>query len=191
MEKPCGVKVEPVPKFNPPGLKWKKGSLACKAAPPQPDSTCGDDNNKYCTAGADTGFLQCIRRSGAHAKCPLGYDQGDRHVMYPKNAITPGKCTDCICGEPKGGACISTLRLYADETCNNELFPVPLSSMIGQCTNFQMPGPSVGSKAITDIERMPGVCEASGGEPIQDPKPDPEGGAFTFCCRPLFDGIKG
>ena len=186
VEKPCAVKVEPVPSFNPPAATWKTGSLACGVAGPAADGTCDDPGNgKLCAARRDLPWLHCLRAAGVQDACPTNYESGP-FVYFSKDAIVPGKCSECSCGEPEGGFCMGTMRVYADEECKDELFPMPISTLTGQCTNFPMPGVAVGSKAIGELERIPGECKASGGEPIQDPKPDP-GGAFTFCCRPLFE----
>ncbi len=146
----------------------------------------GCNANESCMPSIDlpSGFRACIYHHGEH-ECPASWN-GDRRVVYEVSADKRGfidarDCSPCSCGAPIGSGCTAHVRTYEDGTCSKLIADVPIASFFGaQCTNVA-PGIAFGSKEVSPLAYLSGVCEPIGGEPIGEVKPDPDQ-AVTFCC---------
>lgn len=174
---------------------------ACKALPGAPSPTLetkrdiagvachGNTLTESCGSGslkmyrvntpADP-WLQCVYRDGVHETCPDNHSYY-REVLYPKAPIDTRECSACTCGAPMGSVCTGTLGLYADSACGVGLINNTIASTGDSCFDLQPPGLGIGSKAVSNLTYLPGVCGASGGESVGSALPDAEH-AVTFCC---------
>ncbi|TKC89021.1 hypothetical protein [Polyangium fumosum] len=164
--------------------EWAWMGLACEAK--EREGTCKTSTHR-CMYDLPYPFLQCIALRGIHATCPGNYDRYDPIHLYGELPIDTRGCTACACGgNPVGGACLASLRLYDDAACSSQFSEDPISSVIEQCTNVSLPGRALGAKAITDLAYVPGLCLATGGEPTGAASEDPAE-AVTFCCLAPFE----
>jgi len=174
---------------------------ACKASPSAPSATletqwdiagvachantmaqsCGTDSLKmYCVNTPSEPWLQCVYREGVHETCPERYSHR-REVLYPEAPIDSRGCSACTCGAPVGSLCVGSLSMYADNACGIELAKIPIASTGDSCFDLQPPGLGIGSKAVSNLTYLPGMCGASGGGSVGSATPDAEH-AVTFCC---------
>lgn len=168
----------PVAKARLSGPVWKTAAIGYDVP--------GCNANESCMASIDlpSGFRACIYQHG-ELECPASWS-GDRRVVYEVSAdklgfIDARECTPCSCGAPIGSGCTAHVRTYEDGTCSKLIADVPIASFFGaQCTNVA-PGIAFGSKEVSPLAYLPGVCEPIGGEPIGAAIPDANQ-AVTFCC---------
>ncbi len=150
--------------------------------------SCGSEAlKKYCVNDAGPGWLQCTYRSGDHKTCPDNYQH--RQVLYPQLPVDTRGCSACECGTPTGSGCLGGLSLSSDATCVAELVNLQVGSMGPICYDFLAPGLAIGSKAIVNRTYLPGMCAASGGQPIGDAEANVNQ-AVTFCCLEPLKGQK-
>lgn len=160
---------------------WEIAALACHG------NTREDDCNNpsaYCINDPGLAWLQCVYREGKHDDCPANYPWN--FTFYPPTPIDDRGCEACSCGAPVGSGCLATMRIYDDGVCGQQASVNALSSFEEQCIGIQPPGRVLGAKSITDLEYLPGTCEATGGKPIGSVEADKEN-AVSFCCLSFFD----
>jgi hypothetical protein len=174
----CTLETDPTPHLTIRVTEWSEGAVACRSN--VDPHTCESD--QQCVADVRHPWFQCVWQKGKHDICPKNFDEVLPRVMYPKEPIESRDCTACQCGDPEGGACVATLRLFTDGACVSQFHQQTVASLGGDCSPVFPAGLAIGSKAITDRMYMPGSCKASGGEPVGEAKPDDEN-AVTFCCR--------
>ncbi|MDI1442413.1 hypothetical protein [Polyangium sp. 6x1] len=163
---------------------WKWIGLACEAK--EREGTCETSTHR-CMYDLPYPFLQCVALRGTHDKCPGNYDGYDPIYLYGEVPVDTRGCTACECGgSPVGSACLGNLRFYSDAACEAGADTVDVASFGDQCTNVYPPGRALGSKAITDLAYLPGICLATGGEPTGAASEDPAD-VVTFCCLPPFE----
>jgi hypothetical protein len=166
---------------------WQTAALACHGNTHA--QSCGTDSLKmYCVNDPGPAWLQCTYREGVHEMCPDNY-QHVRYVLFPKLPVDDRGCSACECGKPMGSACIGALSLSTDGGCSAELVKLQVGSMSDMCYDFLTPGVGLSSKAIVNRAYLPGMCAASGGEPVGNASADVDN-AVTFCCLapfPRFD----
>ncbi|MDI3286662.1 hypothetical protein [Polyangium sp. 15x6] len=163
---------------------WRWIGLACEAK--EREGRCETSTHR-CMYDLPYPFLQCVALRGIHAKCPGNYDRYDPIYLYGEVPIDTRGCTTCECGgSPVGSGCIGNLRFYSDGACTVGANTVDVASFDEQCTNVFPPGRALGSKAITDLAYIPGLCLATGGEPTGAASED-FADAVTFCCLPPFE----
>ncbi|MBK9260802.1 MAG: hypothetical protein IPM54_13405 [Polyangiaceae bacterium] len=160
------------------GPRWKTAAIGYDVP--------GCDERASCMPSIDlpSGFRSCIYRQGEH-ECPATWN-GDRRVVYEVTADKPGfiderDCSPCACGAPVGSACTAQFRVFEDTQCSKLISDTPIASLGEQCSNVLPPGKAIGSKEISSLAYLPGLCEPLGGKPIGAVKPDPDQ-AVTFCC---------
>jgi len=147
----------------------------------------GCDTNESCVPSINdlpSGFRSCIYQHGEH-ECPASWND-DRVVVYEVTVDKAGyvdarNCSPCSCGAPVGSLCVGQFRVFEDAACMKQISADPISSLDGQCTNIIPAGKAIGSKEISGLAYLPGMCEPIGGEPIGAAMPDPDQ-AVTFCC---------
>ncbi|MRG95891.1 hypothetical protein [Polyangium spumosum] len=158
---------------------WLWMGLACEAK--EREGRC-ETATRRCMYDLPYPFLQCVALRGIHATCPGNYDRYDPIYLYGEVPNDTRGCAACECGgNPVGSACAAKMRLYSDGACALEADKNGLSSLVDQCINVAPPGQALGSKAITDLAYVPGLCLATGGEPTGAASEDPAD-AVTFCC---------
>ncbi|MDC0740851.1 hypothetical protein [Polyangium mundeleinium] len=163
---------------------WLWMGLACEAK--ECEGTCKKATHR-CMYDLPYPFLQCVALRGIHDKCPGNYDRYDPIYLYGEVPVDTRGCTACECGgSPVGSACLGNLRFYSDAACEAGADTVDVASFGDQCTNVYPPGRALGSKAITDLAYLPGICLATGGEPTGAVSEDPTD-VVTFCCLPPFE----
>ncbi|WP_437478909.1 hypothetical protein WME75_31365 [Sorangium sp. So ce1014] len=122
------------------------------------------------------GFLTCIHHE-EEQDCPATYP--DRHVFHAGVEDTRG-CAPCGCSEPIGGTCSILASAFSTEACSQLVVSVVVSSEAPICVGI-VPGTALGSKSASVVQRDPGACQPTGGEPTGGVALL---GAATFCCRP-------
>lgn len=162
---------------------WEDGVLACGATELQ--GACASSPN-LCVQTKSEPWLHCVAAMGIRDVCPGNYEVGP-FVYYAEQPIDDRGCSDCSCGAPSG-ICVGSLRVYSDAICGNQFLQIPLASIDASCGSVLPPGRAVGSKTITDLAYIPGICAVSGGEPIGAAIPNATGTMeattpVTFCCR--------
>ncbi len=182
----CAVDAIVVPKATGLITKWQTTSLACRG---ELDTSLCDDSARLCVPESFYPSRACIWREGLHTQCPTHYQAEPPRWMYPKEVKEGRGCTECACGAPSGGACVSTLRLFQDDDCSAQFTELTTASLGERCDLVFPNGRALGSKQTTAATYMAGTCEASGGEPYGQAMVNEEN-AVTFCCRPsvLFEG---
>ncbi len=178
--------LEPIDKCKPiaapapiqPPRTWKTFARACfNAAYPPP---CTTDGEACVAAIPGPDFKQCIFRAGepdsSHLSCPPTYP--DRSVFYEGAVPT---CTPCECTKPSGSTCSGSIGLFSDAACGVPLIgPTYMLDALGpKCVDVPL-GSALGSKSSSIPIYSPGVCTASGGEPMIEPSPN---AATVFCCQ--------
>lgn len=176
----CEVDVVKVPKAVERITKWQTTSLACRG---EMDTSLCDDAGKMCLPQVLLPYRVCIWREGIHMECPMHYQGEPARWMYPEEVKEGRGCTECACGAPNGGACVSSLRLFEDGACAAQFHEKSTASLGGDCDPIFPSGRALGSKEASPAMYMAGTCEASGGEPYGQAMVDMEN-AVTFCCRP-------
>lgn len=158
---------------------WEIGALVCHGN--TQEQSCGAGSLKaYCVNDPGPEWLHCTYRDGVHEKCPDNYEYA-RYVFYPEEPADDRGCSACECGAPVGSACLGGLRLSSGGTCGTDFVTLQVGSMGPICYDFLAPGKAIGSKAIVNREYLPGVCAATGGDPVGKATPDVSK-AVTFCC---------
>ncbi|MRG94001.1 hypothetical protein [Polyangium spumosum] len=178
----CEVDVVEVPKVAGLVTKWQTASLACRG---EGDTSLCDNAGKMCLPKALFPHRICIWREGLHKDCPEHYRGEQARWMYPEEVKEGRGCTECACGAPSGGSCVSTLRLFQDGACSAQFMEKTTGSIVEDCDPVVPFGRALGSKETSPPMYMAGTCEASGGEPFGEAKVDLEN-AITFCCRPSY-----
>ena len=178
----CEVDVVEVPKAVERITKWQTTSLACRG---ENDTSLCDDAGKMCLPQALFPQRICIWREGLHTDCPKNYQGEPARWMYPEEVKEGRGCTECACGAPNGGACVSSLRLFEDGACAAQFQEQTTASLGGECDAIFPSGRALGSKETSPAMYMAGACEASGGEPYGQAMVDVDN-AVTFCCRPSY-----
>ncbi len=167
---------------------WKLAGLACMANT-NDDACYSDGGTEYCVSDPGPGWLQCIVREGVDVPCPDNYLYA-RYEMFPEDGVIDDRgCANCECGEPAGGGCTASIRLYDDAACASQSEQNGLQSPYDQCVNILPVGHALAAKAITDLAYVPGSCETSGGTPTGSAVRDVTR-AVTFCCLHPFYLIK-
>jgi hypothetical protein len=140
---------------------------------------------EHCQNPLKEGWLRCVMQEGRHNECPGNYNDFAPRYVYQDNPIDNRGCSECVCGAPKDGICLGSLRLYSDALCSTELNNNLLSSIKPFCVDLTVPGLALGSKTITNLYYVPGTCAVAGGEPIGTvvPNDNENSGVVTFCCR--------
>jgi hypothetical protein len=181
IEEPCTAYTvpSPIPRVWYPPARWQTVALGCKGW--EDKAVC--PSGQACVPTADPppeGYQHCVYRDGDH-DCPSEYD-GPRFLVYPEDAIIDSRvCSECTCGQPTGGVCVGRFKVYQDSSCSELLANDQVASVGDQCSNVFPPGLPIGSKAITDLERLPGACEPSVSEPSGTVTPNHDF-ATTVCC---------
>ncbi|UQA59971.1 hypothetical protein [Polyangium aurulentum] len=159
-----------------PELSWESVAFACEGVMAKGWGGCAQD--EMCVPKAGPGFLQCVFIDGDFS-CPTeGYTQ---RFLYYRTFEDGRKCADCTCGAVEGSVCAATATIYKDQACGSFLVGGSISSEKETCLEMNPTGQALGSKQVTDLAYIPGVCVASGGELEGTAKAvDP----VTFCCRP-------
>lgn len=127
----------------------------------------------------------CIFNEGAR-DCDVA-PWSEPHVFYD-DVEDHRACSECTCGPPTGSMCMSMLSVYenSDNTCGGPAVFGQLqfsSESPGPCHDLSFGGQALGSKSATNPAYLPGMCQPTGGEPI-------DGGTaeainpVTFCCLP-------
>ncbi|MDC0748993.1 hypothetical protein [Polyangium mundeleinium] len=178
----CEVDVVEVPKVAGLITKWQTTSLACRG---ENDTSLCDDAARMCLPKALFPDRICVWREGLHTQCPRNYQAEPARWMYPEQVKEGRGCTECACGAPSGGACVSSLRLFQDEACSAQFDESTTASLGGDCAPVFPNGRALGSKEAGPAMYMAGTCEASGGEPFGEAMVDLDN-AVTFCCRPSY-----
>ncbi len=166
---------------------WAVEALACHANT-QAQSCSTETLTRYCVNDPGPAWLQCTYREGVHDTCPSNYNYR-REVLSPKEPVDNRGCSACECGKPAGSACIGALSLSADDACTAEHVKLQVASTADICYDFVAPGIGISSKAIVNRTYLPGMCAASGGEPVGSASADVDH-AVTFCCMEPFVEIK-
>ena len=170
------------PAFTKPKAEWLTAGLACEVK--ELDGAC-DPDEKRCVRELPYPWLLCVALKGENA-CPGNYTYA-KFLMYGEEPIDERGCNACACGgDPMGGACLASMKLYNDAACTLQFIEQPISSVADECENVFPAGRALGAKSITDLAYMPGTCAATGGEPRGEVKVDPTD-AVTFCCLAPFD----
>lgn len=172
IEKPTAM----VPKHE-----WLEGALACHAQ--DLEGTC--PGKEHCVEPLSEGWHHCLARKGKHDVCPYPYNAHEPRWVYQDNPIDDRGCSECVCGAPKGGICVASLRLYSDSVCSSQLNDNLIASTDPFCVDLVPPGLALGAKTIGNLSYVPGTCSVTGGEPIGAaiPNDDENSGVVTICCR--------
>jgi hypothetical protein len=165
--------VPPLDPVTPYTGAWSTAARSCFDPAPGTCRTPG----AVCAPGVAPGLARCIHQSGDVA-CPSGWPE--RHLFFGDAEDSRG-CSPCGCGLPTGSLCTGLLSVYTDGSCTSLLTSVSVASSAPSCVVFQPAGEAVGSKALTLVDYQPGVCLATGGEPVGSVTPTD---ATTFCCQP-------
>jgi hypothetical protein len=173
----CSVKVNPVPGLHGTSISWENAAVACHSSMAR--DLC-NNGSEECLPAVLYPWSQCVWQNGEH-ECPKNYTYS-RRVMYDFAPKDSRSCSACSCGEPIGGTCIANLRPFTDSTCSNEILNLLISSAMPDCFPIFPAGLAIGSKSITDHQYVPGMCAASGGEPMGETVED-KGTATTLCCQ--------
>jgi hypothetical protein len=173
----CAVKVHPVPGFNGTTTSWETAAIGCVSTMAR--DLC-NNGNEVCRPAALQNWFQCVWRSGEH-ECPANFTHS-RRVMYEHEPKDSRSCSACSCGEPVGGSCTANFSIYKDSSCMSTIGIQSISSSMSDCDPIFPAGQAIGSKSITDHDYVPGLCAASGGEPIGEAVED-KGTATTICCK--------
>jgi hypothetical protein len=170
-EAACGISVDPVAAKLP--FTWGTEARSCHGVAYGPCAT----PDEVCAPAAEPGFAQCLVQKGDNA-CPDRYT--DRHVLYGGFSDTR-ECTPCACSAPVGGTCTAQLSVFKDNACSTLSSINGLSSTGPTCFDILPSGQTLGSKLAEAPVYAPGVCQASGGEPMGQVLPE---GPSTYCCLP-------
>jgi hypothetical protein len=179
----CVPLVPPPPELPP--ATWSTFVRMCSRASDNEDKTDCRRGEEKCAPPLDeapSGFRQCIRWDGDHA-CPDKWD-GLRLILHDFSAVKDSRtCSECICGAPTGGRCSGLFKAYSDASCQDPAAQLSLSSLAVTpgCVDID-PGTALGSKDISELTYLRGVCSPGGGEPIGEVVPDPDSGLTTVCC---------
>lgn len=155
-----------------------------------PSSPNGSAASKKCPTGSSTLCAQAVAVSALgppvdEACAPIAESRPIPRVIasepWWKTKAVGYKVPACSCGAPTGSLCTGHFRIFEDDACGKLISDNPIASIGDQCSNVLPPGKAIGSKEITDLTYIPGVCAPMGGEPIGDVQPDPTH-ALTFCC---------
>ena len=170
----------PTAKIEP--ARWATGGLACQGKPraeqcPNSDETCYEDPGP--------GWWQCVYHDGIDTECPDNFWKTPI-VLYPEEAIDERGCEACTCGDPMGSGCLGQVPIYSDSACQVQTTTLLVSSMKDGCAEINPPGLALGSKKVTGLGYMPGVCAASGGAPKGAVMGNVKE-AVTFCCSSSWD----
>ena len=163
-------------------VSWAKAGEACDGATP---------TGKVCNAGlqclpkpkAPHEAGVCVRKDGDNT-CPPGQFT-QKHVFYT-GATDTRDCTDCECGNPSGGSCTATVKMFKTPTVNSctiagdLVATINATSQAAACADIAG-NPLVASRQATFSAVSGGTCAKSGGQPTGTAVPS---GATTFCCIP-------
>ena len=155
---------------------WTTAALACRGMPTA-GFGCSDPGQTCVPIAVPPEFSLCIYHEG-DVSCPDSYP--DKHVAYA-GVDDQRTCSACARGAPVGGACTAALSVFKDNACSTLSSTVGLSSTVPTCFDVVPSGQALGSKLSEAPVYAPGVCQASGGEPMGQALPE---GASTYCCLP-------
>jgi hypothetical protein len=174
----CAPSETPVPRGLPTPM-WETVAIGCS----REGALTGCNNGAgVCLPTPDLGWQHCVWPGDTAEKiereCPPSYNEV-RHLFY--EAIDDQrKCSMCDCSPPQGSFCSALFSLYHDAACSVPLPLIrPIGSAFADCINLFPPGMVLGSKAITDVDYIPGSCEPLGGEPEGQATPIRP---VTVCC---------
>lgn len=152
---------------------WATVARTCRGAT---SGSCGAPD-EVCAPPAPAGFEQCLFQSG-DADCPVTYPV--RHTFY-STFDDSRDCTPCACGAPVGSTCMTMLSTFTDGACSSPLSSNTIDATGPTCLDVMPSGQALGSKQASAPVYAPGVCQASGGQPVGNAVPaEPT----TFCCLP-------
>jgi len=160
---------------------WGQAILSCNA---EPNDDIAHEDWETCIPSDDK-WRTCVRAPiyGKH-ECNLGSDYRDQFIVYPNDAIVDERtCTACECSV-NGGSCKAELTISSDDSCADQVVTVPVDSNAAHCADILPNTQSLGSKKLTKLEYVPGMCEARGGEASGTVRYD-EAKAITWCCLRL------
>jgi hypothetical protein len=180
-EQHCEVVEIPVLKAISEDAVWNKAVLSCNT---EANDAIPHANWETCIPSSE-GWRSCVRpyTQGIH-ECKEGSNYTDRFIVYSKNAIIDErKCSPCECS-PIGGSCRGELAVSSDSECKEPLVTVPVDSNATHCQDVPTNTQSLGSKELTKLEYVPGMCDPRGGVPSGAIKFD-ETEAITWCCLRL------
>nr|AYM54564.1 hypothetical protein [Racemicystis crocea] len=170
--------VEIPPPLPPAPPSWGRAALLC-SADLRPEQTDCKDSGLSCSPRADplpAGFRHCVFKDNIHT-CPPDYPQ--RYIFY-EHFEDARSCSSCQCGEPIGSVCSASMSIFtAASDCTGPTEVKLISSIMPVCTDMAMPGQGALSKSATEPVYTPGICEASGGEPLGAAVPIVPS---TICC---------
>lgn len=180
-EQDCQPVEIPVPKAINENAVWGQAVLSCNS---EPNDDIAHANWETCIPSANE-WRSCVRHVnyGIH-ECKAESDYRDRFIVYPKNAIIDDRtCSPCECSAI-GGSCTGELAVSSDDSCQEPVITLPVDSSAAHCQDFPANTQSLGSKELTKLEYVPGMCDARGGVPSGSIKFD-ETYAVTWCCLRL------
>jgi hypothetical protein len=168
-EEPCGVSTDPVAAKLP--STWGTIARSCRGVAYGPCAA----PSEVCTPAAPPGFAQCLVQKGDN-ECPSTYP--DKHLLYNGFADTRA-CTPCACSAPIGSTCKAFVSVWRDGACSSPVVAGSVDATVPTCLDVSPSGQALGSKLAEAPVYAPGVCQASGGEPMGQALPE---GPSTYCC---------
>jgi len=168
---PSGGSCPPKSSANVPSPSWGTFARTCDYAVAR-DTTGGCSGGSSCVAKVPGGLAgPCVTQAGDQA-CPSGYSQ---KVLFYTGMSDSRGCSTCTCGNPAGGTCAATLKLYSNGGCSGALvatFNTSNSCQVGTGATFS-------SWTIGNFTLTPGSCTPQGGAPTGNATPT---GTQTVCC---------
>jgi hypothetical protein len=135
---------------QPPVINGVTRAQVCVGTNSVPFGTCGDPQ-QTCIYPKTDGYVTCIASDGDQA-CPPGWP--NKHLVY-----YDAQACVCVCGDPVGDSCSTTLTVYADNACTSRLASVAVSSSDTPAACMNVPlGSSLGSKSATAPVYTAGTC---------------------------------
>ncbi len=168
-EESCGVITTPIASKQP--SAWGAVAQTCHGVA---SGSCASPS-EICAPAVEPGFEQCIAQFGDR-ECPKAYSQ--KSVFYYGFEDTRD-CSPCACSAPVGSTCLAYVSVFKDAACSTPVVAATVDETGSACVDILPSGQALGSKSATKPVYTPGVCQASGGEPIGAATPEEP---LTFCC---------
>jgi hypothetical protein len=168
-ETSCGVSNTPIASKQP--STWGAVAQTCHGIAA---GSCASPS-ELCAPAVEPGFEQCIGQFGDR-ECPKAYSK--KSVFYYGFEDTRD-CTPCACSAPVGSTCSSFVSVFKDAACSSPVVATTIDATGSSCLNILPSGQALGSKSATTPVFTPGVCQASGGQPVGAAVPAEP---LTFCC---------
>ncbi len=168
-ETSCGVSTTPIASKQP--SAWGAVAQTCHGLAP---GSCASPS-EICAPAVEPGFEQCVAQFGDR-DCPKTYAR--KNVFY-YSFEDKRDCTPCACSAPVGSTCSAFISVFKDAACSTPVVAGTVNATGSACHDVMPSGQALGSKSATTPVYTPGVCQASGGEPIGAAVPAEP---LTFCC---------